>query len=128
MSETVTYRGPADGTESDNYVVLPPVGEEGETYSFPLNWPVPDVPDEIVEQLKATEGQHFDFGAQATKPDEPYPGYDDSEAKQIVEYLTESADHEFAARVAEYEADHKNRKTVLEAAKATSEPEVSQGP
>lgn len=47
--------------------------------------------------------------------EEPWPGYDDSNAQEIAERLRDG-DDEFAARVREYERAHKARATVLRAA------------
>jgi len=47
--------------------------------------------------------------------DEPWPGYDDMTAEEIVERLRDG-DDELAARVRDYERAHKDRATVLRAA------------
>jgi len=52
---------------------------------------------------------------QSLRGDEPWAGYDDMNADEIVERLRES-DEELAARVRDYERSHKDRATVLRAA------------
>ena len=47
--------------------------------------------------------------------DEPWPGYDDMTAQEIVERLRDG-DDELAASVRDYERAHKDRATVLRAA------------
>jgi ferritin-like metal-binding protein YciE len=48
--------------------------------------------------------------------DEPVPGYDEMNAQQIIE-LVRDADEDMAAKVRDYERAHKNRTTVLRAAR-----------
>ena len=52
---------------------------------------------------------------QSLRGDEPWAGYDEMTAEEIVERLREG-DEELAARVRDYERAHKNRATVLRAA------------
>ncbi len=52
---------------------------------------------------------------ESLRGDEPWAGYDDMNADEIVERLRES-DEELAARVRDYERSHKDRATVLRAA------------
>jgi ferritin-like metal-binding protein YciE len=48
--------------------------------------------------------------------DEPWPGYDEMTAEEIVSRLREADDDELAKRVREYERSHKGRASVLHAA------------
>jgi hypothetical protein len=45
--------------------------------------------------------------------DEPWPGYDEMTAEEVVARLRESDDDELAKRVREYERSHKARASVL---------------
>jgi hypothetical protein len=123
VSENVTYRGSTDGSVSDAYV-LP--GDPD--LRFPLNVSVPDVPAEVVSELREVKGHRFDTGKGVASPGEPYAGYDEASAEDIVAHVESVGDPDLGATVASYEGDHKGRKTVLEAAKAVAKPEVSQGP
>jgi ferritin-like metal-binding protein YciE len=51
----------------------------------------------------------------ALRGDEPWPGYDELTASEVVEVLSKSEDEQLAKRVLEYERSHKNRATVLRA-------------
>ena len=57
----------------------------------------------IIERISALRG------------DEPWPGYDDANAQDVVERLRDG-DDELATRVREYERAHKDRSTVVRAA------------
>jgi ferritin-like metal-binding protein YciE len=52
---------------------------------------------------------------QALKGNEPWPGYDELNASEIVKVLNETNSEELARKVRDYERGHKNRATVMRA-------------
>lgn len=123
MPETVTYRGPED--EADGSTAFRLGG-----YLFPRDVPVEDVPDDVVEQLMQSEpkGHTFDLGEVTPALTPPWAGYDEQTAAEIAEELLAAGDPDLADRASAYEAEHKDRKTVLDAAAEVEAPEVEQGP
>jgi hypothetical protein len=97
---------------------LPPIGQEEADAA-----PVPDVIEELVEGHIETEdevvgsfGPADDVGA-TIQVDEPFDGYRDLGAREVVDRLR-GADPATKAAVALYEGLHKKRQTVLDAAQS----------
>lgn len=122
---TVTYRGPVDELDGTSVYIVPT--EEGEL-AFRRDVAVEDVPRQIADQLRETEGHNFDFGKRASGPAEPWDGFADASVEEIAERLESSHDPDLAEAVIAYERENKDRKGVLEAAGAVEEPEIFQGP
>lgn len=114
MGETVTFRGSRVPTDGTTTVVLP--AEEGfDRLEFRKDAPVENVSKEVIERLQTQHDLRlfiFDVGDAVLDIAEPYEGYDEASADEILEYL-KGADPVAVANVQAYEEANKGRKTIL---------------
>lgn len=117
MAPEVTYVGVHDAVEVDatgsgSYVVV----NRDESVDV-----AESVAHELVEQTDNWEPKGW------TPPsDEPFEGYDDLNAKEVVARLADLSDEEVAA-IKAYEADHQARKTITNFEHATAPPPSGTG-
>lgn len=111
MSNTVTYRGHRDRADGTTDVQ---VEVDNKTWTFAKGVLVPDVPRPVVDRLGGDDlkGHRFDVesAADADTP-EPFEGYDQLSADDVVTRLADLSDEQVEA-VKAYESAHKDRKTI----------------
>jgi ferritin-like metal-binding protein YciE len=82
---------------------------------------LPDLSQIDLAKIEAYERRHQNrttilSRSSSLRADEPWPGYDELTASEVVKVLSESEDEQLARRVRDYERAHKHRATVLRAA------------